>query len=182
MANTREIVTKAVVGKGKKTFTTTKAVTPECSPTTILGCWVINHTFKGYRNGDKINIEGSYDVNIWYSCSGDTKTEVVRETTTYKEEVNVPSSSINDTDITNEDVIIRSLKQPSCTRAEIVDGKIEYTVQKELGVEMVGDVKVKIAYDEEEDPWEVIVDDVDDNDIQTAEEQIEQEVNEEYLD
>lgn len=182
MANTREIVTKAVVGKGKKTFTTTKAITPECAPTTILGCWVINHTFKGYRNGDKINIEGSYDVNIWYSCSGDTKTEVVRETTTYKEEVNVPNSSINDTDITNEDVIIRSLKQPSCTRAEIVDGKIEYTVQKELGVEMVGDVKVKIAYDEEEDPWEVIVDDVDDNDIQTAEEQIEQEVNEEYLD
>ena len=43
MASTREIVTKAVVGKGKKTFTTTKTVTPECIPTTILGCWVINH-------------------------------------------------------------------------------------------------------------------------------------------
>ncbi len=182
MANTREIVTKAVVGKGKKTFTTTKAITPECVPTTILGCWIINHNFKGYRKGNKINIEGSYDVNIWYSCSGDTKTEVVRETTTYNEEVNVPTSAVNDSDITNEDVIIRSLKQPSCTRAEIVDGKIEYTVQKELGVEIVGDVKVKIAYDEEEDPWEVITDDVDDSDIQNAEQQIEQEVNEEYLD
>lgn len=62
MANTREIVTKAVVGKGKKTFTTTKTVTPECQPTTILGCWVINHTFRGYRSGNKINTEGSYDV------------------------------------------------------------------------------------------------------------------------
>ncbi len=180
MANTREIVTKAVVGKGKKSFTTTKTVTPECVPTTILGCWVINHNFKGYRTGNKINIEGSYDVNIWYSCSGDTKTEVVRETTNYLEEVNVPRQ--DSTDITNEDIIIRSLKQPSCTRAEIVDGKIEYTVQKELGIEIVGDVKVKIAYDEEEDPWEVIMDDVDDSDIQNAEEQIEQEVNEEYLD
>lgn len=180
MASTREIVTKAVVGKGKKTFTTTKTVTPECQPTTILGCWVINHTFRGYRNGNKINIEGSYDVNIWYSCSGDTKTEVVRETTTYLEEVNVPRQ--DEVDITNEDIIIRSLKQPSCTRADIVDGKIEYTVQKELGIEIVGDVKVKIAYDEEEDPWEVIMDDNDDNDIQNAEEAIEQEVNEEYLD
>ena len=180
MASTREIVTKAVVGKGKKTFTTTKTVTPECQPTTILGCWVINHTFKGYRNGNKINIEGSYDVNIWYSCSGDTKTEVVRETTTYLEEVNVPRQ--DPTDITNEDIIIRSLQQPSCTRADIVDGKIEYTVSKELGVEIVGDVKVKISYDEEEDPWEIIMDDVDDSDIQNAEEAIEQEVKEEYLD
>ena len=180
MASTREIVTKAVVGKGKKTFTTTKTVTPEYVPTTILGCWVINHTFKGYRNGNKINIEGSYDVNIWYSCSEDTKTEVVRETTTYLEEVNVPKQ--DDTDITNEEIIIRSLKQPSCTRADIVDDKIEYTVQKELGIEIVGDVKVKIAYDEEEDPWEVIMDDVDDSDIANAEQQIEQEVNEEYLD
>lgn len=180
MASTREIVTKAVVGKGKKTFTTTKTLTPEYQPTTILGCWVINHNFKGYRKGNKINIEGSYDVNIWYSCSGDTKTEVVRETTTYLEEVNVPKQ--DDTDITNEDIIIRSLKQPSCTRADIIDGKIEYTIQKELGIEIVGDVKVKISYDEEEDPWEIITDDVDDNDIQNAEQQIEQEVNEEYLD
>lgn len=179
MASTREIVTKAVVGKGKKTFTTTKTVTPECQPTTILGCWVINHTFRGYRNGNKINIEGSYDVNIWYSCDGDTKTEVVRETTKYLEEVSVPKT--NDTDITNEDIIIRSLKQPSCTRADIVDGNIEYTVQKELGVEIVGDVKVKISYEEEEDPWEIITDDIEDVDIQSAEEQIDNEVNEEYL-
>lgn len=180
MANTREIVTKAVVGKGKKTFTTTKTVTPECQPTTILGCWVINHTFRGYRSGNKINIEGSYDVNIWYSCSDDTKTEVVRETTNYLEEVNLPKQ--DDSDVTNEDIIIRSLKQPSCTRADIVNGKIEYTIQKELGIEIVGDVKVKIAYDEEEDPWEVIMDDDSNEDIQNAEEQIDQEVNEEYLD
>lgn len=61
MANYKEIVTKAILGKGKKTFTTTDAITPEIVPTTILGCWVINHNFKGYKNGDKINIEGSYD-------------------------------------------------------------------------------------------------------------------------
>lgn len=180
MASTREIVTKAVVGKGKKAFTTTKTVTPECIPTTILGCWVINHTFKGYRSGNKINIEGSYDVNIWYSCSDDTKTEVVRETINYLEEVNVPKQ--DDSDITNEDIIIRSLKQPSCTRVDITNGNIEYTIQKELGIEIVGDVKVKIAYDDEEDPWEVITDEVSSDEIKKAEEEIDIEVNEEYLD
>lgn len=179
MANTREIVTKAVVGKGKKTFTTTKTITPECMPTTILGCWVINHTFKGYKKGDKINIEGSYDVNIWYSCSDDTKTEVVRETIKYLEEVNVPNRRDN-ADLVNEEVVIRSLKQPSCTRADIVDGKIEYSIEKELGIEIVGDVKVKITYDTEEDPWDDIIDDNDE--VKNVEDAIDQEVNEEYLD
>lgn len=175
MTSMREIVTKAVIGKGKKTFNTTKTITPNCIPTTVLGCWVINHNFKGYRNQDKINIEGSYDINIWYSCSDDTKTEVVRETINYLEEVNAPKKS--DTSITNEEIIIRSLKQPSCIRADIVDGKIEYTIQKEMGIEIVGDVKVKIAYDEEEDPWEIITDD----DDKIVDNKITNEVNEEYL-
>ena len=178
MANTREIVTKAVVGKGKKTFTTTKTVTPEYVPTTILGCWVINHTFKGYRNGNKINIEGSYDINIWYSCSNDSKTEVVRETTTYNEEVKIPSTK-DDEDVDNIDVVVRSLKQPTCIKCDIVDGKIEYTVEKEMGVEIVGDVKVKIAYDSTEDPWDSLSDSVKSADI---DKQIDQEVKEEYLD
>ncbi len=180
MANYREIVTKAVIGKGKKTFTTTEAITPEVTPTTILGCWVINHNFKGTKNGDKINIDGSYDVNIWYSCQDDTKTEVVRKSSTYSESVVLPNRS--NEDFSNEEVIIRSLKQPSCTRADIVDGKIEYTIEKELGIELVGDTKVKIAYDEEEDPWDVITDDNTEEDIKNAEQEIDKEVNEEYLD
>ena len=42
MNNYREIVTKAVVSKGKKLFTSTNTVTVN-NPSTILGCWVINH-------------------------------------------------------------------------------------------------------------------------------------------
>lgn len=43
MTNYREIVTKAVVSKGKKTFTTSNSVSVNNNPSTILGCWVINH-------------------------------------------------------------------------------------------------------------------------------------------
>lgn len=176
MASTREIVTKAVLGKGKRTFSTTNSVTPEVTPSTILGCWVINHTFRGYKNKDRIEIDGSYDVNIWYSCEDDTKTEVVRDSNTYKEIVNIKRKE--DSDITNEEIIVRSLKQPSCIKAEIVDGKIVYTIEKELGIELVGDTKVKIAYDEEEDPWDDLVDD---NDFDVASKQIDEEVKENYL-
>lgn len=39
----KEIVTKAVIGKGKRTFTSTDTIIPNDIPTTVLGCWVINH-------------------------------------------------------------------------------------------------------------------------------------------
>ena len=170
----KEIVTKAVIGKGKKTFTTTNSVTPECNASTILGCWVINHNFKGYKTGDTVTVEGSYDINIWYSCQNDTKTEVTRQTDTYKEVVNVPRKS--DTNITSdEEIIVRSLKQPSCIKAEIKDGKIVYTIEKDLGIEIVGDTKVKIAIDEDEDDWDILDDEVDANEV---EKQIDEEVQE----
>ena len=67
MASFKEIVTKAVIGKGKKYFKDNYSITTENVPSTVLGCWVINHQFKGYKSGDKVGVDGSYDVNIWYS-------------------------------------------------------------------------------------------------------------------
>ena len=43
MASYKEIVTKAVVGKGKKYFKNSYSVNVDNKPTTILGCWIINH-------------------------------------------------------------------------------------------------------------------------------------------
>ena len=178
MANYREIVTKAVIGKGKKHFITKSSVTPEIMPTTILGCWVINHNFSGYRSGDSIVIDGSYDVNIWYSCLDDTKTEVVRHNDTYKEVVHYPK--VEDTsDIDNEQIVIRSLNSPSCVKTEIKDGTIYYTIEKDLGVEIVGDTKVRIETTNDEDYWDEIEDPIDEKKI---EREIDNEVEEEFLD
>ena len=66
MANYKEIVTKAVIAKGKKSFTTKSSVNVNNNPSTILGCWVINHNFSGQKSGRQIIVNGSYDVNIWY--------------------------------------------------------------------------------------------------------------------
>ena len=43
MSSYKEIVTKAVIGKGKKLFTNEYVVDVEKDVSTILGCWVINH-------------------------------------------------------------------------------------------------------------------------------------------
>jgi len=177
MANYKEIVTKAVIGKGKKHFTTQNSITPEIVPTTILGCWVINHNFRGYRQDNRIIIEGSYDVNIWYSCLNDTKTEVVRRSDTYKEVLHVPRRN-TDGIADNEEIIVRSLNQPSCVKTDIDGGKIVYTIEKDLGVEIVGDTKVKIEASLEEDPW----DEIEDDDQEEIIDAIDNQVEEEFLD
>ena len=51
------------------------------------------------------------------------------------------------------------MKQPSCVKTQLDGNKITYTIEKELGVELVGDVKVKIEANLEEEPWDDIVED-----------------------
>ena len=177
MSNFKEIVTKAVIAKGKKNFVTNHSISLDTEPSTILGCWIINHRFKGQKNKESIDIEGSYDVNIWYSCLDDTKTEVIKQTNTYKESVILPINNNGGLSSDNE-VIIRSLKQPNCIKAEIDNGSINYTVEKELGIELVGDTKVKIAVDDIEEPWQDLKDPAP---SVKAEKEIDKEIKEDFL-
>ena len=174
MANYKEIVTKAIISKGKKKFITTNQVVVN-NPSTILGCWVINHNFQGSKSGNQIIIDGSYDVNIWYSYDNDTKTDVLKETNTYHEVVHMREVE----DVSGEEILVRSLKQPNCVKAEIVGNTIEYTIEKELGIELVGDVKVKIEADLGEEPWDDIVEEKSSDEINQT---IENEVTENYID
>ena len=157
MALYKEIVTKAVVGKGKKYFKNNYEIETEIPPTTILGCWVINHKFKGYKTGDNIGVDGSFDVNIWFSYDNDSKTSVINKTISYNDLFNVKVKE-NAEILDNTDIIVRTLKHPTCSKVDIKDGYVSFDIEKELGVEIVGDTKVKIAIEEDEEPWEVLDD------------------------
>lgn len=176
MALYKEIVTKAIVGKGKKYFKDNYFLEVENNPTTILGCWVINHKFKGYKTQDKIGVNGSFDVNIWYSYDSDSKTMVATKKVEYTNLFNVKvkqTIDLND----DTDIIVKPLKQPSCSAVNINDKKITFDIEKELGIEIVGETKVKIAVEEDEEPWDDIIDDVDDKVM----EEIDNSVQEEYI-
>lgn len=149
----KEIVTKAVIGKGKKTYKDTYEVEVPDKPTTVLGCWIINHTFSGKKEKDKILINGSYDANIWYSYDSDTKTNVINKKIDYQIEEKI---NIDVPETTNEDIIIRSLKQPTCINAFEDGNIIKIEIEKELGVEVIGDTKVKVNSVEEEDTWDIL--------------------------
>ena len=151
----KEIVTKAVIGKGKKTYKNKYVINTDNTPNTVLGCWVINHKFSAVEKNDKIVIEGSYDVNLWYSYDNDTKTAVLTKNISYTEEENVNLKQSTDSD---KDIIVRSLKQPSCINAKEDKNSISIEIEKELGIEIVGDIKVKVAIEEDEEPWDILED------------------------
>lgn len=175
MAIYKEIVTKAVIGKGKKTSTTSCNITPQITPDTVLGCWVINHEFNGMNKDGAVNVNGSFDVNVWYSFDNNTKTNVATERFAYNENMNLHLR--NDSKLTNNSqIIVRSLKQPTVTDVVIEDGIVKMNVEKELGIEIVGDTMMKVSVEEDADEYEIIEDEVTTQDIATIDE-----VDEDYL-
>lgn len=174
MYNYKEIVTKAIIGKGKKTFKNEYELTLANDVDTVLGCWVINHNLKGKKEDDYIKINGSYDINIWYSYDNNTKTDVVSNKMFYEEKVKVKvkeNADLSDSD----EIIIRSLKNPTCVDVSNEDKTIKYTISKELGIEIVGDAKIKIAVANNEDDYDIIIDE------DAINEEIDRSVNPNYL-
>lgn len=142
--NYKEIVTKAVIAKGKKNSTNTYTLETEEVPNTILGCWVINHTFSGTNISGKILIQGSFDVNVWYSYDNDSKTTVSTKRFTYNDTVKLHNMNIDNT----SEVIVKSIKQPTVSDVSIKDGIVSLNIDKELGIEIVGDTKIKVPTEE----------------------------------
>ena len=160
MANYKEIVTKTVIGKAKKTSKNSFIVNPEQVPNTVLGCWVINHSFSGSNEKGLVKLNGTYDVNVWYSYDSDHKTAVSTKTFNYTDTMNVPIKSSGEFNDASE-IIVRSLKQPTVNDVKINNGNVELEIEKEMGVEIVGEAKIKVTTEDDEDDYEEIFEQID---------------------
>ena len=67
MSEIREIVTKAVVAKGKKLFRINELVPLTETAEKILGCWIVNNEITTELLENKVKINGSFEINIWYA-------------------------------------------------------------------------------------------------------------------
>ena len=173
--NYKEIVTKAIIGKGKKTFKNDYEVVVDKDIDNVLGCWVINHNIRGVKDGEYIKIIGSYDINIWFSYDNNTKTDVVSNSMNYEEKVRVKIRENGEFDDSIE-IIIRSLKNPSCIDVSNNGKTIKYTISKELGIEILGDTKIRIPISNNEDDYDIIIDE------KNISDEIDKSVNVNYLD
>ncbi|WP_173918769.1 outer spore coat protein CotE [Halobacillus sp. Marseille-Q1614] len=144
----REIITKAVCGKGKKFTEATHTISPSHRPTSILGCWVINHIYNAKKKGDCVEVSGSYDINVWYSYNDNTKTEVVTERVSYCDHVPLV---IKDDNCINDDleVVAKAVQQPNCLECKIAaqGQKIVVEVEREFQVDVIGETKLCVKVD-----------------------------------
>lgn len=177
MQQYKEIVTKAVIGKGKKAFTNKYSLEVPNKVDTVLGCWVINHNIFGNNDSNSVLIKGNFDVNIWYSYDNNTKTDVASTNVSYEERVNVKlkdEATLNN----NSEIIVRSLRNPNCIEVSSNENIINYEIEKELGIEIVGDTKVRILTNDEEDDYDILESVVDEKEISK---EIDESVNEDFL-
>lgn len=169
MNEVREIVTKAVVAKGKKVMHISHQLETTVHPYSILGCWIINHEFEAVKKNDLINIDGTFEVNIWYSTDENTKTDVLREKIPYFKDIKVKkivSNYLKNTD----DVLAKILRHPTVTGAKIDNDIINLEIEFEILAEVIGETKMQVTI---LTPLEVIdEEDIEDLDI---------EVNEDFL-
>lgn len=177
MAYYKEIVTKAVVGKGKKSTVESYTMTPENTPDTVLGCWITNNKFNGTTSNGDIFVSGNFDINIWYSYENNTKTGVASGKYYYNDKMNV---RLNDNSkLTNDsEVIVNSLSDPNVIDVKVNNDTITFTVRKEMGIEVVGDTKIRINAVDDYDDYEEIIDEKVPEDVLNT---IDNEVNEDYL-
>ena len=149
----REIVTKAVVGKGRIFNNNEAIVNPVNVPSKLLGCWIINHyCICSYENNNAV-AKGKYDLHIWYGFEGDKDTIIHKQTIDYIE--NFKLKMKND-EVLNEEseLVVKCLKYPTCTSLSLKeDGKIGVNIEKELGLDVIGETTLKVqvggAVDEE---------------------------------
>mgnify|MGYP002520059772 FL=1 len=158
MAYYKEIVTKAVIGKGKKTKSEEYVIETNEKIDNVLGCWVINHNFRGSFSNNTIVVSGSFDVNIWYSYNNNSKTNVMIKKFSYEYPMNV-SIKENASLTKDSEIIVRTLEQPSVVDVSIENNNIHLTIEKQMGVEVIGDTTVRVSVEDTFDDYEEIEED-----------------------
>jgi len=141
----REIFAKAICGKGRKFSQSTHTVSPLTPPVHILGAWVINHKYKAVKSGDFVEIVGSYDLNVWYACEKNTKTEVANETVSYVDHVPLSfmDGNMKDNDV---QVLVTPTLEPNCIDAYLSPNGTNFVieVEREFLVEIIGETKLSV--------------------------------------
>ena len=164
MGEYREIFAKAVVAKGRLFTQSNHTISPAHNPTSILGCWIINHKYNAKKVGKTVEIHGTFDINVWYSFNDNTKTEVVTERVQYTDVIKLKYRDHDCLD--DSEIVARVLQQPNCVEAVISPNgnRIIVNSEREMLVEVIGETKICVKVNPEgckddDDDWGMDVDD-----------------------
>jgi len=141
----REIVTKAVIGKGNRVFNTSVTM-PETTGLVIrvLGAVMTNHCVNGEKSGDLVEISGSYEIHVWYTYDDDKQTDIVRMTVDYGDIVEL-YHPLRDNLLDSDEIIALEIVAPYATDVRIEAGMIHVDVAFEVAAEVIGETKMRVA-------------------------------------
>ena len=145
MNNIREILTKAVIGQGRRIFNTTVKM-PE-TPVLIgrvLGAVMTNHEVAAKKVGDEIEISGSYDVHVWYTYDDNKKTKIVRTTVEYGDVIGL-NNPLRPNLLASDEVIAVEDVAPYATDVRVEQGVVKVDVTFEIMTEVIGETKMRVA-------------------------------------
>lgn len=145
MSNIREILTKAVIGQGRRVFNTTVKL-PE-TPVTIgrvLGAVMTNHQVTAKKVGNEIEISGGYDVHVWYTYDEDRKTKIVRTNVDYGDLIGL-DNPLRDNLLASDEVTASEITAPYATDVRVEKGLVKVDVTFEVTTEVIGETKMRVA-------------------------------------
>ena len=145
MNDIREIVTKAVIGKGNRAFDFS-VVMPETTGLVIrvLGAVMTNHRVKAEKSGDMIDISGSYEIHVWYTYDNGEKTDIVRMTVDYGDIIEL-RNALRENLLDSDEINAEEVVAPYATDVRIEEGLIHVDVALEVVAEVIGETKMRVA-------------------------------------
>lgn len=141
----REIVTKAVIGKGKRRFEMPIRM-PQISGTIgrVLGAFITNHRMDAKKSGDMIEVSGQYDIHVWFTHQDDVESEIIRLTVDYGDIIELTDALRNHI-LETDEITVEEVISPYTTDVLLDGGIIIVEMAFEVGVEVIGETKMRVA-------------------------------------
>lgn len=141
----REIVTKAVVSKGRVINSNEMEFEINENVNKVIGCWIINHNYLSLLENDKLYASGYFDVHIWYAIDNSSDTKIYKKTIEYKDEFNIDNVNF---DREKSEYKIYCLEYPNCTSLSLNNNRFVVNIKKSLAIDIIGESKLLVQVSE----------------------------------
>lgn len=141
----REILTKAVIGKGRRKFDLSVMMPKTVGLVhQVLGTAMINHEVVAKKVANQVEVAGSCEVNVWYTYDGGKSTDITRLDLPYDGVIQL-ENGLREHLLDSDEIMAEEVVAPYATDVRISSGVIHVDVSLEVMAEVIGETKMRVA-------------------------------------